>query len=107
MLIVAQESGDSLGVAEAGSVLFLLGLVTLHSLRHVASAVGGGRVVRAALVGIEGGPEVFVDRCCDQLRALPDLAAAPACPSLFTSWLSTPAWAVAPAVAMIKEVEYR
>lgn len=47
---------------------------------------------------------IFVDRICNQLRALP---MRPGMSSLLGDWPATPGWCSAPAVAAIQDVEHR
>lgn len=91
---------------------FLVALVVLSFLttqavtaqRFVFDALHEGRVIRATL---PEGHEVFVDRVCNQLRALPMSPATPAgCALLFSDWLDSPSWRVTPAVAAIEQMEF-
>merc|ERR1712224_1076217 len=86
-------------------VLFCLGRVVLDALRFVTDVLANREVVRTHLPHPAGGAEVFVDRVCNQLRALPARPAQPACATLFCGWLATPAWSSAPIIATIHEIE--
>mmetsp|Transcript_102328 Transcript_102328/g.257798 ORF Transcript_102328/g.257798 Transcript_102328/m.257798 type:complete len:889 (-) Transcript_102328:95-2761(-) len=104
-------SGDSswpvLGSAIAAVVLFLLAHHILLALKFVTEVISDGRVVCATLPASAGGGEVFVDRVCNQLRALPVSPPRPGfCPKLVSEWLTSPGWCVAPEVAVIHEVEH-
>jgi len=96
-----------LGAGVAICVLFVVLHHVLLSLKFVTEVVREGKVMRATLPTTAGGAEVFVDRVCDQLRALPVPPPPPGCPSLFGGWLSSPSWCIAPAVAVVREVEHR
>mmetsp|Transcript_99675 Transcript_99675/g.280188 ORF Transcript_99675/g.280188 Transcript_99675/m.280188 type:complete len:977 (+) Transcript_99675:59-2989(+) len=89
----------------AAVVLFMLGHHVLMALKFVTEVVGEGRVLLASLPATAHGSEVFVDRICDQLLALPVSPPRPSCPLVFRDWLTSPAWCVAPAVAVIQQVE--
>jgi len=72
---VGMLKGDTdfplLGACVAICVLFVVAHHILLSLKFVTEVVREGKVMRATLPATAGGAEVFVDRVCDQLRALP------------------------------------
>eukprot|EP00927_Polykrikos_kofoidii_P006321 TRINITY_DN12567_c0_g2_i1.p1 TRINITY_DN12567_c0_g2~~TRINITY_DN12567_c0_g2_i1.p1 ORF type:complete len:1392 (-),score=147.81 TRINITY_DN12567_c0_g2_i1:109-3984(-) len=84
-------------------VLLITCLLSLavHSMRQVRAAFAVGDVFCTKLPGSEYA--IFVDRVCDQLRALP---LRPMVPSLFGSWADTPSWLVAPPTASIEGLEH-
>lgn len=86
-------------------VLVLLMYWAVKAYMFASEVIAQGSVVRTALPRTAGGAEVFADRVCNELLALP---ACPPVPSvaLFGDWMSSPSWCVAPAVASLKEVEH-
>eukprot|EP00927_Polykrikos_kofoidii_P041091 TRINITY_DN35018_c0_g1_i1.p1 TRINITY_DN35018_c0_g1~~TRINITY_DN35018_c0_g1_i1.p1 ORF type:complete len:772 (+),score=145.04 TRINITY_DN35018_c0_g1_i1:172-2316(+) len=83
----------------------LLVRVGFGAFKFVSDVIASGEVLRMDLPRTAGGSDVFVDRLCSQLRALPATPPRPGCAPLFGDWLSSPSWCVAPTVAAIREVE--
>jgi hypothetical protein len=108
-LIVGEQANyvPVLGPAFGIIVLFCLGHIILNALKFVTDVIEDRDVVRARLPRTAGGGEVFVDRVCDQLRALPSRPPNPGCSSLFRDWLTTPGWSVAPIVALVHKIEHQ
>jgi len=112
---VAQPSLGTVCLGLAGAVVlvaFLGGAISVY--RQVSRALADERVIRVALPFAPGSPPltaqerksraIFVDRTCDQLRALPTNGAGN---RLFDTWLTSPSWYGASVVAAIQEVEHR
>ncbi|CAJ1383934.1 unnamed protein product [Effrenium voratum] len=79
------------------------------ALLFVRDVLRDGCVIRAALPKNAGGGEVFIDRLCDELRAIPSRAW-PSQPGQFgqsgaENWLATSTWCFSHSVARVMEVE--
>eukprot|EP00930_Biecheleria_cincta_P035887 TRINITY_DN24648_c0_g1_i1.p1 TRINITY_DN24648_c0_g1~~TRINITY_DN24648_c0_g1_i1.p1 ORF type:complete len:880 (-),score=166.85 TRINITY_DN24648_c0_g1_i1:267-2906(-) len=104
MLHLDMSDSPVAGFLVALVVLSFLATQAVTAQKFVSEALHEGRVIRAKL---PEGHEVFVDRVCNQLRALPMSPATPAgCALLFNDWLDTPSWRVTPAVAAIEQMEF-
>eukprot|EP00927_Polykrikos_kofoidii_P006320 TRINITY_DN12567_c0_g1_i1.p1 TRINITY_DN12567_c0_g1~~TRINITY_DN12567_c0_g1_i1.p1 ORF type:complete len:1374 (-),score=157.15 TRINITY_DN12567_c0_g1_i1:96-4217(-) len=85
-----------------GLIIICLSALALQSLRKVREAFRVEGVFCTKLPGSEY--VIFVDRVCDQLRALP---LRPRVPSVLGFWPETPSWLVAPHTATIHNLEHR
>jgi len=97
---VSSEGGIS-ELILGGVLLTGILAVSIGTWSRVASLLAEERVVAVELPDHEG--TIFVDRVCDQLRAMP---VAPGHSPLFGTWSASSGWCCAPAVAAIREVEH-
>ncbi|CAE8735790.1 unnamed protein product [Polarella glacialis] len=95
----------NLGQADSAAAGSFVAVVSLSLLVHQAFLAT--IFVSAKLPAPAGGGEVLVDRVCNELRALPTSPPRPGfAASLFSDWLASPGWCVAPAVAAVQEYEF-
>lgn len=86
-------------VSEACLAAMLLAVLAI--LQCVRSWFSNERVVCVPLPGT--GHRVYVDRICDQLRAMP---ANPGREVMLADWTASPGWSVAPVVSTISDLEH-
>ncbi|CAE8701920.1 unnamed protein product [Polarella glacialis] len=95
----------NLGQADSAAAGSFVAVVSLSLLVHQAFLAT--IFVSAKLPAPAGGGEVLVDRVCNELRALPTSPPRPGfAAGLFSDWLASPGWCVAPAVAAVQEYEF-
>ena len=111
-LVASLDQADSAMAAVVVSTVILCFLANQAALAFcfVRRVLEEGEVLRTTLPvagsSRAGGQEIFIDKLCDELRALPLRASQPGQEVFMSEWLGTAGWCVAPPVALIEETEW-
>ncbi|CAE7320810.1 unnamed protein product [Symbiodinium sp. KB8] len=102
-LAASLDQADSAlaGLVVSTVILCFLTNQAVLAFRFLHQVLEEGSVTRTPLPA--GAGQVFIDKRCDELRALP-LGASPG--EAMSEWLGTSGWWVAPSVALIEETEW-
>ena len=108
-LVASLDQADSAvaGLVVSSVILCFLANQAALAFCFVRRVLDEGTVKRTLLPELgrgSGGHEVFIDKLCDELRALPLSASPPG--QAMSDWLGTSGWCVAPPVALIEETEW-